>query len=527
MALADLVVCHLTRAGTRAIFGVPGGGGNLDLIEASGRAGLPFVLTATETAGAIAAIAQGEITGAPGACLTTLGPGAASVANGVACALLERTPLLVFTDAQTSGDEFEHQQIDQSSLFAPITKWTGRLSPDSAAAVLPHAVAIATEAPSGPVHLDCVTKPANDRKEPPVKGTVPFTRSTSAIAADCAALLSRSRKPLIIAGLGARGVEDVAALRQFLERRNIPAMVTYKAKGVVPDRHRCFAGVFTNATIERPIVAASDLIIGVGLDPVELLPRPWAYSQPIVSIGRWPVSAGHVPFTTQHVTDIAAAITDVDACLSTSEWDLDEVGAQVRHQRRLLTVSHGALTGELAITVATHEIEAGVRVTVDAGAHMFPATMLWPVDEPNGMLISNGLSTMGFALPAAIGAALLDRDRPVVALTGDGGLLMCTGELLTAARERLRIVTVVFNDASLSLIEIKQQQKRYQPAGVALGSANWCAIAEGFGVAGFTAENESQLVNAIAEAVRVDGPSLIDVKIDRSSYGRTLTAIRG
>ena len=110
-------------------------------------------------------------------------------------------------------------------------------------------------------------------------------------------------------------------------------------------------------------------------------------------------------------------------------------------------------------------------MTVDAGAHMFPATMLWPVREPNGMLISNGLSTMGFALPAAIGAALRrPRAAPVVALTGDGGLLMCAGELLTAAREKLRIIMIVFNDASLSLIEIKQQARRLPPAGVALGA---------------------------------------------------------
>ena len=118
-------------------------------------------------------------------------------------------------------------------------------------------------------------------------------------------------------------------------------------------------------------------------------------------------------------------------------------------------------------------------MTVDAGAHMFPATMLWPVSEPNGMLISNGLSTMGFALPAAIGAALVERERapgaihhhggPVVALTGDGGLLMCAGELLTAVRERLRVITIVFSDASLSLIDIKQRQRGFASSGVSLG----------------------------------------------------------
>jgi acetolactate synthase-1/2/3 large subunit len=158
---------------------------------------------------------------------------------------------------------------------------------------------------------------------------------------------------------------------------------------------------------------------------------------------------------------------------------------------------------------------------------MFAATMLWPVGEPNEMLISNGLSTMGFALPAAIGAALVDRGRRVVALTGDGGLLMCAGELVTAVREKLLITVVVFSDRSLSLIEIKQQRKRYRAAGVDLGSVNWPAVAEGFGLAAFAASSEAELAHAIDGATTVDGPSLIDARIDRGNYGALVTAIRG
>ena len=181
----------------------------------------------------------------------------------------------------------------------------------------------------------------------------------------------------------------------------------------------------------------------------------------------------------------------------------------------------------MVVDIAAARLAAEARVTVDAGAHMFPATMLWPVSEPNGLLISNGLSTMGFALPAAIGAALLDRPRPVVALTGDGGLLMCAGELLTAARERLKIIVIVFNDASLSLIEIKQQARRLDPAGVALGAVDWAMLAASMGVTGFKAHDRRTLSQALDEALAVDGPALIDVRIDRSNYRAMLEAIRG
>jgi acetolactate synthase-1/2/3 large subunit len=179
------------------------------------------------------------------------------------------------------------------------------------------------------------------------------------------------------------------------------------------------------------------------------------------------------------------------------------------------------------VQIAARRLAPIVRVTIDAGAHMFPATMLWPVSEPNGMLISNGLSTMGFALPAAVGAALVDRERPVVALVGDGGLLMCSGELLTAAREQLRIIVIVFSDASLSLIEIKQHARRLQPAGVALGTIDWPALAGSLGVSALCASTENELEVAVERALEADGPFLIEARIDRSNYGATWRAVRG
>jgi acetolactate synthase-1/2/3 large subunit len=227
----------------------------------------------------------------------------------------------------------------------------------------------------------------------------------------------------------------------------------------------------------------------------------------------------------------------IETQMRPSEWNLDAVRLAVDEQRRLIDVPSNGLTPQRVVEVAAHALaELSCALTVDAGAHMLPATMLWPVAEPNGLLISNGLSTMGFALPAAIGAALIERDaatstgvraRPVVALIGDGGLLMCAGELLTAAREKLRIVTIVFSDASLSLIEIKQQARQLPPAGVALGAVRWAALAESFGVAGFVASTENELAAAIDQAKAHDGPSLIEATIDRSNYGVMLRAIRG
>jgi acetolactate synthase-1/2/3 large subunit len=341
-------------------------------------------------------------------------------------------------------------------------------------------------------------------------------------------LLSAARKPLLLVGLGARGPADAAAIRALCAGRHVPAMVTYKAKGVVADGDEWFAGVFTNAAIEQPVLDESDLLIGIGFDPVELIPRPWIRRQPIVSCNPWRVEDAHIPFAAQFVAPIPEAVELIDTAVSASDWSAGRVRELVADQKRRLSVPGAGLTAQRVVEVAAERLAPIVsRVTVDAGAHMFPATMLWPVGEPNDMLISNGLSTMGFALPAAVGAALVDREAPVVALTGDGGLLMCAGELLTAARERLPIMTIVFSDGSLSLIEIKQQARGLAPDGVALGAIDWLGLARSFGVAAWTATNDGELDRAIEAALAAPGPSLIEAKIDRSNYGAVMRAVRG
>lgn len=524
--VADLIVHRLRAAGVRALFGVPGGGGNLDLVAAAGRAGLPFVLTATETGAAIAAIAQAEITGAPGACLTTLGPGAASVVNGVATAFLDRVPLIVFTDSLGLADRprYEHQQIDHAALFASLTRFSRTLTLDDIDVQLSEGLSIARGSPPGPVHFDC---PGDLAKQSIAMPDAWLEYAIGGLGAGIGQSFEAVRRPLVIAGLGARRDADAAAIRRLCERCSIPAMVTYKAKGVVPDDHPWFAGVFTNGSIERPLVAESDLILAFGLDPVELLPRPWPYRVPVVACGSGPHSVEHIPFTAQDHRDVAAVVPEIEAVLGESIWNNAAIEAHRERQRAAVRIPAAGLTADVVVEVVASRLASRARVTVDAGAHMFPATTLWPVSEPNGLLISNGLSTMGFALPAAIGAALLDRTRPVVALTGDGGLLMCAGELLTAARENLPVIVVVFNDASLSLIEIKQQARRLDPAGVALGAVDWAMLATSMGVTGFTVRDADTLTRVLDEIADLGGPFLIDARIDRSTYSRMLEAIRG
>jgi acetolactate synthase-1/2/3 large subunit len=297
----------------------------------------------------------------------------------------------------------------------------------------------------------------------------------------------------------------------------------------MPDRHPWFGGVLTHGALERPVLQQADLFIAVGLDPVELLAKAWTYPQPMVSVNAWPLAQAQLPFAAELVGDVAQGVEAIGACLSAqSDWDADALRQTVGAQREGMRVSgdaHRLWPHRVVELVA--EAYPNARVTVDAGAHMFPALALWPAQEPCGLLISNGLATMGFALPAAIGAALLDRSQPTVALTGDGGLLMCTGELRTAARERLPLRIVVFDDSALSLIKIKQVQRGYRTDGITIGNVEWRALGDAMGLPAYSVDDEAALANCLRDTASVEGPVLIAATIDPQPYQQIIRALRG
>lgn len=342
-------------------------------------------------------------------------------------------------------------------------------------------------------------------------------------------LLKEARRPLVLIGLGARSFGAAAAIRQLCEEYNIPALVTYKAKGVIPDVHRCFAGVLTNGALERPILEQADLFIAIGLDPVELLPKEWDYPQPLISCSSWGIEQKQLPVTTELVGDIAQHLTLLGSNLAIKNgWDFYKLSQEVQTQLEAMRPEgkSGALLPHRVVVLVAKSFP-NERVTVDAGAHMFPVMALWRANYPNNVLISNGLATMSFALPAAIGLALLDRTKAVVAFTGDGGLQMCLAELRTAVRENLRIRVVVFDDAELSLIKIKQLQRGYAPTGVQMGQLDWEMLGTALGLVAKTATTEAELLQVLADTADCNGPVLIAAKIDPTPYQAMINALRG
>src|SRR5262245_22220588 len=279
--MADDLVSALVAAGTTMMFGLPGGGPNLDVVGSAERAGLRFVLTHTETAAAVMAGVTAELTGRPSACLMTRGPGVASAANGVAQALLDRQPLIVITDCveDAERERVSHQRIDQQALMATVAKASLCYGPDDPA-VPSRAVELASDGRPGPVHLDFDPSARGPREQhATIGGNAPR------VASDWHHVVRTARRPVIVAGVGATRT----ALDRLADVGPIPILTTYKARGVVPDRSPSAAGIATGATAEAPLLDAADVIIGIGLDPVELIPAPWPYRAPVVLLGWWSI----------------------------------------------------------------------------------------------------------------------------------------------------------------------------------------------------------------------------------------------
>ncbi|MFZ4516432.1 MAG: thiamine pyrophosphate-binding protein [Acidimicrobiia bacterium] len=524
-------------AGTTHVFGVPGGGSNLDVVGTAQAQGLTFVLTHTESAAAIMAGVAGELTGAPGVCIGTRGPGVASMVNGIAQAMLDRQPVVAVTDNVAAKDatRVSHQRLDQQALMGPITKQSIVLDGSDSAAPA-RAVALATMPMPGPVHIDIDLSAA---EVPPV--SMPIVECSGEVERAAASVLVRdAQRPVIIVGLGAvmcAPTERVAiqhAIATLARRTNAPVVCTYKARGVVADATSWCAGVMTGATIESPVLHAADCIIGVGFDPVELIPAPWPYSASIVQATTWPI-VDSTYFGDRVAVEVVGPIGETLAAFAgetASQW-VEGDGQGFRRQANaelcaVATEDPQGLTPQAVITVARAVAPKGTIATVDAGAHMFAAMQLWEVEAPGELLISSGLATMGFSLPAAIAAAILRPERSVICFTGDGGIGMVLAELETLVRLGLPVVVVVFNDAKLSLIAAKQQPEGHGGgAAVDYYRTDFASIAEGFGMNGETIDNVADYEDALRSALAAKVPALLDVTVDPSAYARILDAVRG
>lgn len=533
---AQALARALSEAGVKRIFGLPGGGSSLDVIEAAAQLGIDFVLTKSENSAVMMAGAMAETTGIPGVAIMTKGPGVANAANGVAYASLDRAPVIVITDGFTPKQlsYITHQVFDQKDMLSPVVKGFSRLEGVDPVAEINAMLALATSAPFGPVHIELTGETA--KRLVPVSAIAPTPSDGLAFSPqDLSAvqeLMGRAKRPVLIVGLEAR--QFARKVRQLAQLLGCPVLPTYKAKGVVSDEDPQVVGVFTGGLQEADCIAQSDLMVLVGLDPVEMILQPWRYGKAVCEIASVEHLVHYVQPDAKVTGSLDAILGQLNATLVDyrSGWQPSQwlnIRTQVQEKLAYPPVQYGVAPDRVVQLAAQACADKKIlpRMSVDAGAHMFSATAFFPSTRPGDVLISNGLASMAFALPAAIAGALDDPTQAVMCFTGDGGLMMCMGELCTAVETQAKIVVVVFNDSVLSLIDIKQQSRKLPTRGVRWRRHDFASAMQALGGLGFLVHNEAEYTQALQTALDANGPCLIDVQIDASGYAQQLKAMRG
>ncbi|MBU1440233.1 MAG: thiamine pyrophosphate-binding protein [Gammaproteobacteria bacterium] len=535
---AQALVAQFSARGVRRIYGVPGGDCSLDIIAAAHEAGIAFVLARTENSAAMMATAEAQISGSLGVLLTTRGPGLANGVNGVACAMLDRCALLVISDGYENEQAFvSHQRFDQQRLMEPITKATLRVESPQALPAIGALLDLAMTRPHGPVYLEVTGQgmrgkvpAASLRAEPAPRAALPAHAGDTVSAARAA--MAKSRRPVIIAGLQTREPKAAEALRRLAKQWGCPVFATYMGKGALADTDPQMMGHFMAGGAEDETLKSADLVLTFGLDPIELLPKPWRYQAPVIELATHAFARNHFTPAVALVGDLADAASQLAEGLAASAWKDNDLASLKTHMRDRAGVGgegqgDGTITPTQLARTACGLLPDGVRIAVDAGAHMLPVMAFFEAQQPFDALISRGLATMAYALPSAIGAALADPSHPVVAFTGDGGLMMCASELATAAQAGCKLTVIVFNDSAIAMIGVKQNQRGLERLGMDYSPTDFAAVARGYGCEGFNVTREGELADTIRKALAAAGPAVVDVKVDPSSYPAQMRSLRG
>ncbi|NOD85346.1 MULTISPECIES: thiamine pyrophosphate-binding protein [unclassified Ruegeria] len=527
---ADLVARRLYEAGCRHAFGMPGGE-VLTIVDALKTAGIKFILCKHENSAGFMAEGAHHMTGAPGILVATVGPGAVNGVNVVANAQQDRVPLIVLTGCvdATEALTYTHQVLDHQAVFRPITKASFVLTADGADTIADKAVAIATDGRDGPVHIDVPISVA-DAKPGPVEMRRRAKVSAVVPGEDDLTLarswLASSKRPVMIAGLDALKDNASAAVLRFCEAHNVPVITTYKAKGIIAEDHPlCLGGAGLspkNDDILLPFVKEADLIICAGYDPIEMRVGWRDVWDPeivnVIDITAEPNTHYMHQSTLQLVSHVGLTLDAMSDCIATTpSWSGGGID-DVRDSLTKAVAETEAWGPGVVIDTCRDVLPKNTVATVDSGAHRILLSQKWSCYAPKGLLQSSALCTMGCAVPLAMGASLIEPERTVVSFSGDAGMLMVAGELSTAAELGLKTIFVVFVDASLALIEIKQRGRQLKNAGVDFDKHDFARLAEAFGGSGHTVGNAEELKAALMAARSADSFTVIAAVIDRGAY---------
>jgi acetolactate synthase-1/2/3 large subunit len=535
---ADLLVRCLENEGVEYVFGLPGEE-IVDVLDALSRSSqIRLVVTRHEQGAAFMADVYGRVSTYPGVCLATLGPGATNLITGIADAQLDRAPLVAIT-GQAGLERVHkesHQYLDVVQMLQPITKWNARVArAETLPEMVRKAFRLARLEKPGATHLelpeDVAAAPVDAAITPlPVRRTT-YPAPTAATLTAAAERIAAAQHPVVLAGNGvirreASGHGAAAGLAAFAHALDIPVLPTFMGNGAL-DARDDLAGPAVG--LQRPgadlalhpILAAADLVITAGYDLVEWAPALWnpARDKEIIHVDSTPAEIdGHYLPAVEVVGEIGAALTALAAlCADQPRRAAAREGLTASPYESLQAFAHDPsvpmkpqrVVWELRAALGESDI-----LISDVGAHKLWLASYYPAYRPNTLIISNGLATMGLAVPGGLAARLAQPTRHVVAVSGDGGFLMNSQELETAQRLHVPYVNIVWMDGRYGVIELNQQRRLGRTFGVEFGNPDLVAYARSFGLPAWQVEQADDFQPLLQRALALDGPSLIVVPVD-------------
>lgn len=537
MRASDLFMRCLEAEGVEYVFGVPGEE-NADLLMSMRESPVRFVPTHHEAGAAFMADVYGRLSGRPGVCLSTLGPGASNLVTGVANANMDNSPVVALTGqgATTRLHKESHQAMNVVEMFTPITKWTTSIRDETTIPeVIRKAFKLASAEKPGATHVELPEDIAKHEIEgagpivPPekVRRPVPDEKSIEA-ALD---LLARAERPVLLVGQGCVRTRVSRQLQRFVELTGIYAGMTFMGKGALSDRHdrSLYAVGMGSKDYVTEVFEAADLVIAVGYDMVEWPPARWniGRSKWLLHIDFDPaeVDGAYRP-TVEIVGDVAASLWAINEGVTDAHRYPDVEGhrrARASLSEEIAEAGAGAERATGDFPMKPQRIMADLRAEMDdedilisdVGAHKMWVARHYPTYSPGSCIISNGFCSMGIALPGGISASLVEPDRRVVALSGDGGFLMNMAEIATAVRLGVAPVNLVWEDNGFGLISWKQEVEFGRHFGTDFTTPDLVKISEGLGAHARRLESADELRPALKEAFdRRDRPSVIVVPVD-------------
>lgn len=527
MKASDLFVAQLKEEGVEYIFGLPGEE-NLDLLESLRTSGIKLIVTRHEQAAAFMAATYGRLTGKPGVCFSTLGPGATNLVTGVAQAQLIGAPLISISGQKALIDNWQarFQLVNVVRMMEPLCKNAVSITdPGMIPTVIRNAFKHAEAERPGAVHIELPEDVAGAETEAVVqkRSEIKIPHPDPEAVKKAAAMICEAKNPLIIVSSGANRKAVSEELEDFVQRTGIYLVHTQMGKGVVPDD--CPQSLFATGIHARDYVNCgidiADLIITIGYDIVEYPPYLWnrALDKQIINIDFVEsVPDRYFNPTVEIIGDIAFSIRELAACIpGRREFPVFEQTKSFIEEK-INTVARKSYPPLPQAEVQSVRKVLGRKdiITLDNGIYKLWFARLYKTYAPNTVLLDNALATMGAGLPSGIAAKLLNPERRVLAICGDGGFMMNCQELETAVRYGIPVVVLILNDNGFGFIKWKQKKLNFTDYGLDYGNPDFPSFARSFGAEGFKVREDDDLEEVLERAFALNKVAVIECPIDYS-----------